>query len=136
MIIIKQGVDIFSMSDRALIVNPVNTVGVMGAGLAKQFAIRYPDMVGPYKEACKTGDLDIGKPWRWNDVICVATKQHWRDPSQYAFVEASLKHLCHYTTPIALPPLGAGLGGLDRDIVIDMITWWLDPSPIEHYLMI
>ena len=45
------------------LVNPVNTVGVMGAGLALAFAQAYPAILRPYEDACRTGALAIGRPW-------------------------------------------------------------------------
>lgn len=40
-------------SDAEALVNPVNCVGVMGTGLAKQFKAKYPEMFDKYKELCK-----------------------------------------------------------------------------------
>ena len=41
----------------------VNTVGVMGAGLALAIAQAYPTILRPYGDACRTGGLAIGRPW-------------------------------------------------------------------------
>ncbi|MEM6528755.1 MAG: hypothetical protein AAF653_10715 [Chloroflexota bacterium] len=50
-------------SSAQTLVNPVNTVGVMGRGLALLFKQQYPDMFREYKALCSTGDIAVGKPW-------------------------------------------------------------------------
>lgn len=47
--------DIFS-SPSKIIVNTVNTVGVMGKGVALEFKKRYPDMFLSYKSLCVRSD--------------------------------------------------------------------------------
>lgn len=99
--IIEVSGDIFE-SESEIIVNTVNCVGVMGKGLALQFAKIFPSMVPSYKKACETGDLRIGKCHIWEVpdvlkgrldynflnlkyVVNFPTKQHWRYPSKYIF---------------------------------------------------
>ena len=116
---------------------PVNAVGVMGAGLALQFAIRYPEMCEYYKAVCKEGNYKAGdvilltmfaqyafrqKNVKPGDYIpkfaLLATKQHWKDPSKPGWVWDGLKELksriaeFDHIKSVALPPLGCGLGGL------------------------
>ena len=47
-------------TDANVLVNPVNTVGVMGAGLAKQFKDRYPKMFKSYKGFCDHNGYENG----------------------------------------------------------------------------
>ena len=47
------------------LVNTVNTVGVMGKGIAKAFKEKYPDMFREYKRLCDSGELSIGKIHLW-----------------------------------------------------------------------
>lgn len=133
MIIFKTG-DIFSEEVDA-IVNPVNCVGVMGKGLALEFKKRYPYNFREYEIACKNKEIDIGKvlcvdttsvlrPW-W--VINFPTKYHWKDKSSIAGIELGLKDLIRVMKDrdiqsIAIPALGAGLGGLEWTNVKDSIT--------------
>jgi O-acetyl-ADP-ribose deacetylase (regulator of RNase III) len=42
-------------------VNAVNTMGVMGKGIALQFKQRYADMFKAYQKACQSGELQTGK---------------------------------------------------------------------------
>ena len=88
------------------LVNPVNTVGVMGKGLALEFRRRYPNMFDEYKKQCRDGWLHVGDLmlWRAKDhfVLNFPTKKHWKDPSSLIYVEAGLLsfvmafHLLHF----------------------------------------
>lgn len=111
--------------DAHALVNPVNTVGVMGKGLALQFKQMYPANFNHYKACCAAGQVKTGKMcvthvWttgpRW--IINFPTKKHWRDPSELAWITEGLKDLRRVILEqgipsIAIPALGAGLGGLD-----------------------
>ena len=61
MIEFKKGNIFSTQSD--VVVNAVNCVGVMGAGIALEFKLRFPDMFSKYQNFCKSGALDIGKLW-------------------------------------------------------------------------
>ncbi|MGF1769615.1 macro domain-containing protein [Enterovibrio makurazakiensis] len=116
--------DLFTDSADAL-VNTVNTVGVMGKGLAFQFKNIYPDNFEAYKLACKAKELRTGKmfvfeiksssPSRY--VINFPTKEHWRGKSKIEYIENGLQDLVVVARQlslksVAIPALGAGLGGL------------------------
>lgn len=124
MIIYKQG-DIFDSQCKWL-VNPVNCYGVMGAGLAKEFKRRYPEMDIEYREECRLGAVRIGECYRWvNDketsknVMLFPTKKHWLNESKLSEIELGLSYLSDRIlsdewdiSSIAFPKLGSGLGGL------------------------
>lgn len=108
------------------LVNTVNTVGVMGKGIALMFKERYPQNMTAYAKACKRGEVVTGKMFvtetgellgpRW--IVNFPTKQHWRAKSKMAWVEQGLNDLHRFIVEnqvqsIAIPPLGAGNGGLD-----------------------
>lgn len=113
-------------SDAEALVNTVNTVGVMGKGVALMFKERFEENYRIYAAACKAGTVrtskmfvtevrELGGP-RW--IINFPTKQHWRAPSRMAWVEEGLQDLRrflieHRVKSVAIPPLGAGNGGLD-----------------------
>lgn len=131
---------------RAL-VNTVNTVGVMGKGIALQFKEAYPHNFVVYKQACKSGELVIGKilPVQDRDafgerlIINFPTKKHWRNPSEYAYVESGLKALrCFLESErlpdIALPPLGCGNGGLDWERVNALMVQYLGDLDTKVYI--
>ena len=117
------------------IVNTVNTVGVMGKGIALVFKTAFPHNFRVYAEACKNRTLVPGKLLAVRDtsllygeklVINFPTKTDWRLPSEYAYVEQGLNALAaliqeQNIKSIAIPALGCGNGGLDWVKVKDMI---------------
>lgn len=128
MIEFKTG-DIFTIDTQA-VVNTVNCVGVMGRGIALQFKKNYPDNFRNYESACKRKEVIPGKMFVHEIatlinpklIINFPTKQHWRAKSKLEDIESGLKDLVQVIydkniKSIALPPLGAGLGGLDWSIV-------------------
>ena len=52
-------------SPAKILVNAVNTVGVMGKGVALAFKKQYPEMFYRYKQLCEEKQLDIGKLFLW-----------------------------------------------------------------------
>ena len=126
------------------LVNTVNTVGVMGKGIALQFKNAYPAMFKAYAKACKQGEVRLGEVWvydagqithpRW--VVNFPTKGHWRSKSRMRDIEAGLEDLRRVIkelgiTSIALPPLGCGNGGLDWAEVRPLIEHGLDGLDVE-----
>lgn len=116
------------------IVNTVNLVGVMGKGIALQFKERFKNNFRLYREACKNRTIGIGNSLVVREenngtpvwVINFPTKIHWRNPSEYWYVERGLDNLAQIIKDydiksIAIPPLGAGNGGLQWDNVKAMI---------------
>ncbi|MCL2918613.1 type II toxin-antitoxin system antitoxin DNA ADP-ribosyl glycohydrolase DarG [Shewanella litorisediminis] len=112
------------------LVNTVNTVGVMGKGIALMFKERFGENFRLYVAACKAKEVQTGKMFvtdvyeldgpRW--IVNFPTKQHWRAKSQMAWVVEGLQDLRHFlieqqVKSIAIPPLGAGNGGLEWDEV-------------------
>lgn len=108
------------------LVNTVNTVGVMGKGLALQFKRKFPRNFAAYEAACKRGEVEVGRMFVFETgmlgnprfIINFPTKKHWRSPSKLSYVRDGLRALVHEITArkigsIALPPLGCGNGGLD-----------------------
>ncbi len=114
-------------SDAQALVNTVNTVGVMGKGIALQFKKAYINNFKAYAEACKRKEVRVGKLFVTKDanlnsgekyIINFPTKTDWRKPSEYSFIEAGLDDLVNILVnnnikSVAIPPLGAGNGGLD-----------------------
>lgn len=148
--------NIFESKAEALI-NPVNTKGVMGKGLALQFKQKFPKNFIYYKEKCNLNQLDIGTDliyYKENGKIIInfPTKQDWRQPSKLEFIQIGLLKLKELIlkekiTSIAIPPLGAGNGGLNWNTVkeelinfsnnlheIDINIFIYEPSEAEFHL--
>lgn len=102
-------------SEAELLVDPVNCVGISGAGLAKEFKQRYPNAVKAYEAACREGLIAIGQGLWVDCVYFFPTKDHWRRPSQLEYIEAGLRDFVTRIAifhSVAFPALGCGLGGL------------------------
>jgi len=117
-------------ADAEALVNTVNTVGVMGKGIALMFKERFPKNMAAYARACKAKEVVTGKMFitetgelmgpKW--VVNFPTKRHWRHPSKMEWIVEGLDDLKafivdHHVKSIAIPPLGSGNGGLDWDLV-------------------
>lgn len=132
MIIYVQG-DIFQSNAQAL-VNTVNTVGIMGKGLALQFKKRYPHNFHEYEKACKANKVVLGKMFISHDtfmgikktIINFPTKNSWKNKSRLEDIICGLQDLlaelqARGIKSVAIPPLGCGLGGLRWHDVKDEI---------------
>lgn len=128
---------IFDSGAQAL-VNPVNTVGVMGKGLALEFKKRFFNNFVAYKSACYQAKLRAGDVLVFDGyplILNAATKGHWRNPSDLNDVEMCLFNIRYEIydrniSSIAIPALGCGLGGLIWSDVKSMIERILGEVPI------
>lgn len=134
------GADLFAQGADAL-ANPVNCVGVMGAGLAKVFRTRFPQAYADYRARCARGEVRPGEPYwvRFPGEPCIVhvpTKRHWKDPSRLEDITAAVDFLAREGAdwPIrrcAMPALGCGLGGLSFDAVRPVLLEGLAGLPWE-----
>lgn len=131
-------------SESNCLVNPVNCVGIMGAGLAREFKARYPEMYKSYLVNSKASKLKLGEINLYNGyydidsekyIINFPTKFHYREKSSIlsirkgmdSFVEFINKYADQFRIhSVAIPKIGCGLGGLDSDQVLKEITHSLD----------
>jgi len=112
------------------LINTVNEVGVMGKGVALMFRDQFPENTRAYEQACKAGEIRVGRMFvtatdalvgpRW--IINFPTKKHWRHPSKLEWVREGLRDLVQVIRDkgigsVALPPLGCGNGGLEWEQV-------------------
>ncbi len=139
--------DMFFSTLQTLTVS-VNTVGIMGKGLASRAKYQFPDVYVRYQDECRRKSLAMGKPFLYkreasfdeelvdeprsistpNGVkwfLLFATKRHWRDDSDLEGIEEGLRWVVsHYEgegiKSLALPALGCGLGNLA----------WKDVGPV------
>ena len=120
------------------LVNTVNTVGVMGKGIALQFKERFPINFKVYASECKEKRVVVGKMLVVKDnsmngeklIINFPTKTEWFKKSQYDYIEEGLKDLrkvieIYKIKSIAIPPLGSGNGGLKWDNVKSLMNKYL-----------
>lgn len=119
------------------LVNTVNTVGIMGKGIALQFKKAFPENYKKYRKACEQDDVVPGRMFVFETgqlvprlIVNFPTKRHWRQPSRLEDIRDGLAdlvrviHECKIGS-IAIPPLGAGNGGLDwkkvRPLIIEAL---------------
>lgn len=113
-------------SDAEALVNTVNTVGVMGKGIALQFKKAYPENFKKYKQAVDQKNVHLGNMFVTETnalmgpkfIINFPTKGHWRYPSKLKWIKEGLDDLKQVIQEngiksVAIPPLGCGQGGLD-----------------------
>ena len=127
------------------LVNTVNCVGIMGAGIALGFKKRFPDMFEEYLHLCEGDKVELGKPYLYHSLIPpwilnFPTKNHWRSVSKLEDIVTGLEYLkVHYKdwgiTSLAIPPLGCGYGQLEWRVVGPTIYKLLKDFdiPIELY---
>lgn len=131
------------------LVNTVNTVGVMGKGIALMFREKFPDNYRAYRSACRAGEVGTGKMFlterqaligpKW--IINFPTKRHWRHPSRLEWIREGLQDLRRILREkgirsVAIPPLGCGNGRLDWPSVraiIEEVLGDLDSTDIVVY---
>src|ERR1051325_10444421 len=112
-------------ADVQALVNTVNTVGVMGKGIALHFKKVFPENFAAYEKACKRKEVqagrmfihDLGQLTNPRYIINFPTKRHWRGKSKLQDIESGLQALVEdvkrlHIESLALPPLGCGQGGL------------------------
>ena len=131
-------------SPARVLVNTVNTVGVMGKGVALEFKKRFPEMYRLYRDHCKAGRLRVGRLWlyrtprRW--VLNFPTKAHWRSPSKTEYIRVGLKKFVatyqdRGIDSISFPLLGCGNGRLDFDTQVrPLMEEYLRSLPIPVYV--
>lgn len=132
------------------VVNTVNTRGIMGAGIAKMFKEKYPEMFKSYQRVCDANLLKPGCIWPWavlekyemppRLILNMVTKDHWRELSKYEWIESGLKSLKHTITAfnipsVAMPKIGCELDGLDWNIVKSMIFKELAGVDAKVYIL-
>ncbi|MEB3887246.1 macro domain-containing protein [Lyngbya sp. CCY1209] len=126
------------------IVNTVNCVGVMGAGLALEFKLRYPDMYEDYLNRCKQKQVRVDHPYLYRGyespwIMNFATKNHWKYPSKLEWIEQGLTYFVdNYERAkiesIAFPKLGCDKGGLNWHDVREVMEKYLSDVDIDVYI--
>jgi O-acetyl-ADP-ribose deacetylase (regulator of RNase III) len=142
MIIEKKG-NIFT-TECQTIVNTINCIGVMGAGIAYEFRLREKEMFAKYKILCTNKQLDIGLLWiyskkdssTYQNILNFPTKYDWKHPSKEEYLHKGLqKFIDTYKqkgiTSIAFPLLGADKGGINPDISLNIMKKYLSQCDID-----
>jgi len=122
------------------IVNTINCVGVMGAGIALECRLRYPEMHERYIDLCNKNQIDIGLLWIYKSsdkwILNFPTKKHWKYPSKKEYLHSGLKKFVSTykekgIESIAFPLLGADKGGISQEESLSIIQHYLEVLDIE-----
>ena len=135
-------------ADVEALVNTVNTVGVMGKGIALQFRQAFPENYAVYRAACQRKEVQPGRMLvvptgqlsNPRYIINFPTKRHWKGKARMADIESGLQALVdvvreYNICSIAVPPLGCGNGGLNWDEVRPKIEAAFAALPDIHVLL-
>lgn len=131
--------NIFTSNCQTL-VNTINCVGVMGAGIALECRLRYPEMHEKYIELCENKKINIGLLWiykstdRW--ILNFPTKRDWKYPSKKEYLYSGLeKFVKTYADrniqSIAFPLLGADKGGIPQEESLEIMKSYLKDVSID-----
>jgi len=130
--------------DTQTIVNTVNCVGVMGAGLALEFKLRYPEMYRDYVDRCRRKEIKIGRPCLYRNhinpwILNFPTKYHWRYTSKMEWIEEGLEYfVSNYSgagiKSIAFPQLGCRNGRLNWTDVKEVMEGYLSQVETPVYI--
>ncbi|MDE6303910.1 MAG: macro domain-containing protein [Paramuribaculum sp.] len=137
--------DIFNICGVSSYAHGCNCAGAMGKGIALQFRNKYPEMYSEYKAMCKVKAYRPGDVFDYNygegHIYNLGTQATWRTKARIIYIEQSIKKMLELAakenvTKIALPAIGAGLGGLKWDEVKEVLNRVsVDYPDIELYVV-
>jgi O-acetyl-ADP-ribose deacetylase (regulator of RNase III) len=123
------------------LVCPVNTVGVMGNGLALYFKLNYPDLFVAYQKACAMGwfarkGIFVYTVSPTRKILCLPTKRHWKYKSRIEWIDKALYIVArdyeeYGITSLAVPAIGCGKGQLEWEDVHNLIRGHLNTIDIS-----
>ena len=119
-------------SDQPAIGHGVNCKGVMGSGIAVTVKKLFPEVYEVYRDYCREVGLHGGDmlPVLSNGgrvILNLASQEKTGANAHYDFLEASVRNAFSYCqqngiSGFALPRIGAGIGGLDWDRVLEILA--------------
>ena len=113
--------DIFSISGISCYAHGCNCAGAMGKGIALQFKKRFPQMYLQYRKKCLQNQFHPGDVFEFvqgtQRIYNLGTQKTWRTNATLEAIELSVRKMLKLATEqhvkdIAMPKIGAGLGGL------------------------
>lgn len=122
--------NIFKIDGVANFAHGCNCAGAMGKGIALQFKEMFPEMYMRYKNLCAMGTFKLGEVFEYNYgkgyVFNLGTQATWRTKADIKAIEVSMRKMLHFAfnhqiKSIAMPKIGAGLGGLMWESVKEVI---------------
>ena len=132
--------DLFAAKGVRAFAQGCNCAGAMGKGIAVGFKLRYPKMFAEYRQKCREGTFLLGDVMVWSDgreiVFNLGTQAHWRTAAELPALTKAVRTMVSLATEarldrVALPRIGAGLGGLDWADVRHVLQEAGAASPVE-----
>lgn len=124
--------DLFATPDVVAFAHGCNCAGAMGKGIAVAFKKRWPAMYDEYRRRCKANEFELGDVFAWVDgkytVFNLGTQRTWRTKAELGAIKKALGEMIRIAEEkqieqIALPRIGAGLGGVEwADVKQAIIT--------------
>lgn len=123
--------DIFNIKGVNNYAHGCNCAGAMGKGIALQFKNKYPKMYSEYRAMCKDGLFNPGDVFDYNygngHIYNLGTQVSWKTKARLEYIEDSVGRMLELAasdnvTKIALPAIGAGLGGLNWNDVKEILN--------------
>lgn len=136
--------DIFSIEGVTNYAHGCNCAGAMGKGIAVAFRYKYPDMYEQYRYLCRNGMFKPGGVYEYNTgngyVFNLGTQISWKTGATLTFIRTALQNMVKFALDngvrkIAMPAIGAGLGGLKWDDVKNIIEDVAGSVPSEHLML-
>lgn len=130
-------------ADADAIVNTINCIGVMNAGIALEYGLRYPELLKEYEQKCKNKEISVGHIYYYKDkeklIVNFPTKWHFKYPSKLEWIEDGLKDFVktykqYNIKSIAFTKLGTLNGGLDWNRVKILMEKYLNNLDISVYI--
>lgn len=130
-------------TDTDAIVNTINCIGVMNAGVALEYALRYPELLKDYEQKCKNKEISLGRIYYYKTkeklIVNFPTKWHFKYPSKIEWIEEGLKDFVdtykrYGIKSVAFTKLGTLNGGLDWNKVKFLMEKYLSKIDIQVYI--
>jgi O-acetyl-ADP-ribose deacetylase (regulator of RNase III) len=113
--------DLFVSTEIKAYAHGCNCAGAMGRGIALEFKAHWPKMYEEYKTRCSRGEFTLGDVFVWEEegqtIFNLGTQPDWKRSARLTAISSSVNKMLEEAEKrnieeIALPQIGAGLGGL------------------------
>ena len=137
--------DLLADEELEAVAHGCNCVGLMGAGIAKSIAERYPKMYEEYRDLCKQKKFNLGDIFVWRSdngkyVFNLATQSHTGPNAKYTAIQKSIRKMLDYASQhniinIGVPRIGCGIGGLNWNMVSTILKDCSAEHPKPHLIV-
>jgi len=134
--------DLFAADDLEALAHGVNCRGVMGAGIAKAFRTRWPEMYHGYRSLAEEGTLQPGGVYTYRGtpaykaIFNLCSQERPGPDAKLRWIASSVANMVHIAEEedilsIGIPRVGCGIGGLDWIEVRMLLETIANESSVE-----